>query len=258
MRKKGNDNIIYKFASINEYSLKNLILGKLRFNPPTLMNDQLEGLIKIKNPGFKPTNSAINNFIKENNLHSQTARKFIKSNGFVNFYMRYWFNVELKKFGISCFTESPTESLMWAHYADKHSGICIIYDKDKLIDNLKELSSQFEFVKVRYDCQPVIMLKEKDSKIIYESNLPIISTKHANWQYENEIRIVFKGDEEYTSDSYFVGNSPVKGIIYGYRISFEDKDALSTILRNDPQYSNVKEYKEIIDYTTGHIRIEPD
>jgi len=37
-----------------------------------------------------------------------------------------------KKVGIECFTQSPTDILMWSYYADKHTGVCVEYDFSKL------------------------------------------------------------------------------------------------------------------------------
>ncbi len=258
MKLQEDNNLIYKFASINEFTFKNLILSTLRFNPPNSMNDQLEGLIKIKNPNFKPSKSSIKNFILENRLDDQDATTHIKEKGFINFYMNYWFNLELRKYGISCFSTNPTESLMWAHYADKHSGICLIYDMKKLLKDLREIAYDFKITPVQYDIRPTITLFEKNKMIDFDSDLPIISTKNSNWKYENEIRFYFRNYAIFQGDSFFIGNTSLKGIIYGYQISDEDKDAISILIHNDNKYQNVKEYNEVIRYSTGDIFIEPE
>ena len=122
---------IYKYTSVTEHTYKNLILSQLRFNSPTLMNDQLEGIVKVENRDFKPSKKAIENFIREKSLekHLWSLEPLNKSDDFLNFYMSYWFRFELTRYKISCFSRSATESLMWAHYANKHSGICLVYDK---------------------------------------------------------------------------------------------------------------------------------
>jgi len=39
--------------------------------------------------------------------------------------------------GIACFSETPTNELMWAHYADEFRGVCIAYDFSDLRDSLE-------------------------------------------------------------------------------------------------------------------------
>ena len=187
------------------------------------------------------------------------AKEFIRERGFIDFYMNYyWLNLELEKYGISCFSTNPTESLMWAHYANKHSGICFIYDMGKLISNLKIVNSGFKITPIQYGSMPTITLFEQNKSIEFESDLPIISAKNLNWKYENEIRFYFKNYGIFRGDSFFVGNSSLRGIIYGYQISEDDKDAISIIIRNDNKYQNVKEYNEVINFSTGEIFIAPE
>lgn len=38
--------------------------------------------------------------------------------------------------GICCFSETPTNELMWAHYADEFRGICLAYDFSDLRGSL--------------------------------------------------------------------------------------------------------------------------
>src|SRR5687768_257367 len=110
--------LAYKFTSINEFTFKNLILSQLWFSPPNLMNDQLEGLVRVKNADFSPSKEAIDNFIEEKRLFDfyWNPRQEIDGQGFLNFYMSHWFRFELNRYGITCFSKKPTESLMWAHY----------------------------------------------------------------------------------------------------------------------------------------------
>jgi hypothetical protein len=146
---------------------------------------------------------------------------------------------------------------MWAHYADKHSGICLIYDKDILIQSLKSIDN-FELLPVRYGVKPTITLLERDSRIEYDSDIPIISAKDSNWKYEKEVRIYNFHEEKgrFYGDSSYTPREALIGIIYGHKISEDDKDAISLILRNEPLYGHVVEYDEVIDYELGKIVIE--
>jgi hypothetical protein len=100
---KHKPNYIYKYSSISAFTFKNLILGQLRFNPPTSMNDQLEGMIKVKNAEFRPSKKAINNFLEDKRLNYWWNERDIEERGFLDFYMNYWFNYEKKSIELRAF-----------------------------------------------------------------------------------------------------------------------------------------------------------
>ena len=255
------NSFIYKYASIDEFTLKNLILSQLWFNPPDSMNDKLEGVVKVSNTDFKPSKKALENFILNNGLDDYYNLEYlIKNNRFLDYYMSQWFRIELNRYGISCFSNISTESLMWAHYANKHSGVCLIYDKEILLESLIEDHKTCHWTSIEYGKKPTITLIERNGQIQYSSDRPIISTKDINWKYEKELRFYLTGYNTYS----FVGQSisivhrALKGVIYGYQASEEDKDSISLILRNDPLYNDVSEYNADIDFRTGKIYIRSD
>lgn len=252
--KKGT--YIYKFAPINEFTFRNLILSQLWFGPPNSMNDQLEGLIKVQNTNFKPSQKAIDNFITTNSLENYywDPRWQIKEQGFLNFYMSFWFRYELNRYGISCFSLNPKEPLMWAHYANKHNGLCLVYDKEELLNSLKDFDSSFDSAKVNYRSRPTLTLYERNSHIEFTSNTPVIASKNPNWKYEKEFRIFFKPQQDklFQGQAILIDHSALKEVIYGYQVSQEDENVVSQILRNDPHY-NVDESIAKIDFESGNI-----
>lgn len=255
--------MIYKYTSIDEFTIKNLVLSQLWFSPPNSMNDQLEGLVKVSNTNFSPGKRAIKDFILTNNLYEYhlNPNQKIKSQGFLNFYMTHWFRSELSKFGISCFSKTPSESLMWAHYAKKHTGVCLIYDMEALLFSLNYISSgRCQWTTIDYSKRPTITLLENSGRISYTPDLPIISTKNSNWKYEKEIRIYLTNHDGsiFLSRALDIMHSALVGIIYGYQASEDDKDAISLILRNEPLYNDVMEYNARIDFESGKIYLEKD
>ena len=73
------------------------------------MNDQLEGMIKIKNAEFKPSKKALNNFLKGKRLNYWWNEN--EESRFLDLYMDYWFNYELKKYGVFNQVLSPLRFL---------------------------------------------------------------------------------------------------------------------------------------------------
>jgi hypothetical protein len=90
---------------------------------------------------------------------------------------------KLKTCGISCFSTDGNNQLMWAHYADKHKGICLGF-------------SNFEqpFVNAKIDVIGT-MNYGKFPKVNYCANkikglARIFLTKSIDWKYEKEVRLL--------------------------------------------------------------------
>ena len=61
----------------------------------------------------------------------------------------------------------------------------------------------------------------------------ILTTKDKNWRYEQEVRLIINNHEEFNWESFSIGATPLKAIIYGTKTSEEDKDTISEILAKD-------------------------
>ncbi len=262
---KIEENHIYKFAPINTYTLKNLILSELWFGPPNSMNDQLEGLITVKNIDFKPSKKAIKNFFLSNNLsyyYDYYLHHLNKVTGsvFLKLFLENWYNLKRNQFGITCFSDTPKEPLMWAHYADKHTGICLVFDKQELIKCLNTFGPKFSYSEINYEKRPEITLIEANDNITYHSNEPLITYKAPNWKYEKEIRFYskFSKFESFKGFSSTIYYSALKAVIYGSNMDESDVNAVSIILRNEPLYKHVKEYNANLNYENGEIFFTKD
>ncbi len=79
--------------------------------------------------------------------------------------------------------------LMWAHYCNQHTGICIEFDHEKLIAN----SPQLKCGSVNYvDSNKLPIYKAADFRKISldETIKNIFTTKHQLWEYEQEWRLI--------------------------------------------------------------------
>lgn len=88
-----------------------------------------------------------------------------------------------KKWGFLCFSQSWYEQLLWAHYADRHTGIALGFNI------LRD-----EILKVKYDSDPIrTKLKlTNDPKDNEEKFLSLAKVKYQEWKYEKEYRILVK------------------------------------------------------------------
>ena len=80
-----------------------------------------------------------------------------------------------KSHGMLCFSEAWSDPVIWAHYSDKHRGLCLGFE----IENDEE--KEVIYVDERQD------LDDKD--LIANVGIPIwLYTKYSKWDYEQEIR----------------------------------------------------------------------
>ena len=75
--------------------------------------------------------------------------------------------------GITCFSETHDNPLMWSHYTNKHKGFCVEYDIDMLIKNNPKTAGQLLPV-IYLDTRPVFD-KNMISAINIKSGKPVIA-----------------------------------------------------------------------------------
>ena len=128
--------------------------------------------------------------------------------------------------GITCFTETPDNMLMWSHYANKHTGICVEYDFATLFTTAPNTL----LLPVTYTTKRPLFPIEKmatgaDGKVANEHPLPsevlpelikAFTTKSNVWNYEREWRhIMFTN----TASNRIVRLPIISKIIMGVNIS---------------------------------------
>lgn len=99
--------------------------------------------------------------------------------------LRYGF-LKLKEFyserlGLICFSRSYKSPVQWAHYADKHKGVCLGFDV--------EISrcTPVEYVQERLD---FIGLAASAEVPMVEVLMTLWRTKFSHWSYEDEVRLM--------------------------------------------------------------------
>jgi Protein of unknown function (DUF2971) len=114
-----------------------------------------------------------------------------------------------RRYRVYCLTTKPACPLMWAHYADKHRGICMELDVWQ-----EDLCSA---IKVQYrDTYPLFPLDDG-------TDISPFYTKSAGWQYEDEYRLIAEEQGHAFSDGtlktqngiYTLPRGTLKSIIVG-------------------------------------------
>lgn len=100
--------------------------------------------------------------------------------------------------GIECFTQSPTDILMWSYYADKHTGVCVEYDFAKLFTSC---ANSFLFPVCYSENRPLLDIQKVYDPItqqiwndriveVFPSVMRSWITKSKEWEREKEWRLI--------------------------------------------------------------------
>ena len=145
----------------------------------------------------------------------------------------------LSKITVSCFSASGWDNqLMWSHYANSYSGICIEYDFSTV-----DGTTGFVFpVKYSQD-RPTVSLKDLGFSIKKEGNkldwnkdridvktmLDYLLVKNTCWEYEKEWRIINIGQKD---TPIFINMPKIKSITLGLHLDTVCKHLLLDICRD--------------------------
>src|ERR1700674_2531011 len=103
--------------------------------------------------------------------------------------------------GLICFSRSWKNPLLWGHYAEKHTGICMVFDVPKSL--LKSVIYDKRLFKIDLDA------KTKAPKLTEAVGEQLLRTKFFDWKYEDEMRLFVQLDDaREESGKYFYRFSP--------------------------------------------------
>lgn len=87
-----------------------------------------------------------------------------------------------KDIGILCFSKSWQNPVQWSHYADKHKGLCLVFEMKQ------ENALEVEYIEERYDTEFTNKLFE--GRLHSPEINKWISSKYIHWKYEQEYRYI--------------------------------------------------------------------
>jgi hypothetical protein len=188
--------ILYRYRSLAGDAFKHtqdiFLRNRLYMPLASSMNDPGEGMCGLELPGppLPPT--------------ATEAEKWGRGNQGWGLRIRH--SEALQRFRLASFSSSCTNSLLWAHYADSHRGICIGF----LVVASPVLATAVE---VAYEDVPPVWQGDND-----DLARRVFCTKWSHWSYEQEWRIV-------STDSYVdLPAGAIDTVIFGARTSEEDQE----------------------------------
>lgn len=250
----------YRFQpkdSNEDQRLKDLTSEKIWFSATRNFNDPMDVRLKIENltrrgPFFREDSlrAAMKCLIHDN---SDVAAHWFYDDDLLK-KVKSWVNEEsitlrniglvssitrrFNEFGIACFTPFWNNQLMWAHYASSHQGFCIEYSVNKLTLEL-ENEGLFSGFDVQYsNFLPEICISEA-LFCPHQTLGRMLATKHSDWAYENEWRLV-----HYSNNNKLIDKP--KGI---------EISALIAGLKTDQAYwSQIKEKADLLQIPAFRVK----
>jgi len=136
--------------------------------------------------------------------------------------------------GIACFTETYEDVLMWTHYADNYSGMCLSYSSKELLSGLP---NHVNLVRLAYVEEPPIIYPSQVANV-ESAAIQILSQKKYNWAYEREWRVLGPVGQ------VTIGRiQAVKAIYFGSRVNLSHRQKILTKI----QGTDIKAYMMDVD-----------
>jgi hypothetical protein len=229
---------LYKYSSVNEYTIQNFERNQLYFNYAKLLNDPYEGAFDFQIRTQSLTFELLRVFYEhryEELIESGESLDVLLDH--TRFYMMTQFLHEMR---LTCFSSLNNSLLMWGHYADRHHGICIEYEtKDPIFIAADKVRYTNEIPKLKIN--EINDLKHENLTKQFINNM---STKEIHWNYENEYRLF----DITGTGIYKLLPGSISAIYMGLFCSIEDEKKIRKALINQKiRYYrtklNTKKYK---------------
>ena len=132
------------------------------------------------------------------------------------------------EYGAMCLSKSCTDPLLWAHYADKHRGICLGFDIPDdphkvfsvIYGNERELQDPYDLLH-KAASQPL----EVATDVIMRKLL----LKNQRWQYEDEVRLLKPLEKGTTFCLFDDEDFALRQVILGLRCKATKKSILNRL-----------------------------
>ena len=190
----GKPQHLYKYEAFSVRSLLNLKCQTLHFGAPAYFNDPYDCAITAR--VREPTDEEIEEFrqkyteIEQIPSLAREQLQVLPKQQLKDWLLRVIQQTvtriaeeNIRKRGVTCFSEVNNELLMWSHYAEKYTGFCLEFDT-----NFEPFS---KVRKVKYSSSmPSLSVTDALVHNQYEQFLELYCTKSAAWSYEREWRCI--------------------------------------------------------------------
>ena len=201
----------YSFRGISDYAIEEITKEKISLSHPRMFNDPLDTILvwwlekEIKIGGKSEQDMNFRLLMKKASEHIK-LRCLIGS--------KYLEDDKWKERKVE-----DLSALMWAHYANSHTGMCIEYDFDKKLFKTGVLTNEEELVMIA----PMEYVQKIDLSTDVPSMKKALFTKSYFWNYENEMRLCFYNVKENNDFPEINCKGAIKAVYLGVKCSDENR-----------------------------------
>lgn len=139
----------------------------------------------------------------------------------------------IKEYGVICLSEINNDILMWSHYADRHTGFCIEFERS----DKNDLGKWDKCLPVNYAEEvPSFSYQQITDSAAFAK---IVSTKAQNWKYEKEWRLI-----SYEANTSIPLPAEITSVIFGCKMDDTRRRTIENILGRDMLYYEAIQLKD--------------
>jgi hypothetical protein len=221
---------LYKYESLSVQTLKNLKAQILYFGSPRGFNDPYDCALtpNIKTPSQVEVESLRAIYLARTDLSPQQRKEFEDSTPdalagiFVrsaDAAIREATELFLDVRGVTCFSETNDNLLMWSHYGGRSKGICLEFDATK--DPFHK-AHPVTYAEVLPTLDVYSILTRNDAELVRT----LFCTKSKHWAYEREWRSL----HGQVGTAYGYTSDALTGVYFGPDIDSETLEIVCLIL----------------------------
>ena len=241
--------LLYRYTSLNEFTLKHLKENSFIATSPTEFNDLYDSTMHF-NTALEDQNriNELNNASQEigfgeivnDELRKDYLERADEKDQFMLTYLT-------KDFRIVCFSANCKDIKMWSHYGNNNKGICISYDLNKWDEFIYPVIYMDEPIDVTELCK-------SDNNIQLAVLISVIS-KFRDWEYEKEWRRIFYLEDSKEKRVPLIGIPKPECIFLGNRFVENYSNAKR---EKQEEFNIIKEFIEYVETSKIKLRlIEP-
>ncbi len=194
-------------------------------------------------------------------------------------YLPFTYDIVYPRGYVTCFSETPCNTVMWGNYADKHKGICLKFEMDdhdvqSYFDKVDSHQIENDIYKVNYISGKDYIVKRNffndlwctsrdDTKKWYtglngvrsaiqcdadnerqynELFEKVYTRKTSEWKYEKEYRLLFNGDDVELQNPWLdipFDKSCLRGVIFGMETPLDTMAEIEAVVE-EGKYSGIE------------------
>lgn len=213
--------ILYKYTGISTNLDDSLVHHRLYFNNPQNFNDPFDCnfILETDCSATEKTNyitSSMNGQGFSQDQIDAAVNKALNNPSSWDQLINDGKDRFLSRIGVCCFSKTDENPLLWAHYSDKHKGVCLVFDTTKDTAFFDRVYS----VKYRSNYPRINFIKDRSR---FDE---LVLTKSIDWIYEQEVRVM----KDIGAQLYDFNPNSLIGVIFGCKTGIAEINRIKALL----------------------------